>query len=395
MERKLIVTKMEQHICTACVENGDIVEFHMSPLKEEKVSLGDIYIGKVKKIVSNIHAAFIEISPGIECYYDLDANPHPVITKKIGKKELCQDEELLVQVSKEAVKTKVPTVTSKISFPGIYTVLTSGDVHTGVSHKLDNNERERLFEILGPYKGKNFGIIARTNAKGIDEKVLIAEIQKLKEQHDRMIQYAENRTVFSCLKKAEPAYIADIRNVFMEGLVEIVVEESDLFEEIHSYMDEFWSEGKKLLSHYQDSLLSLHKLYNLDQELARALSERVWLKSGAYLVIQPTEALTVIDVNTGKCVTKKDKEEQYLQINVQAAVEAARQIRLRNISGIVIIDFINLKDKGKMEYVLKKLNQELKKDRIKTILIDVTQLQLVEITRQKIRKNLLESMRIE
>lgn len=391
MERKLVITKMEHHICTTCIENGTIVEFHISPLENQTVSLGDIYVGKVKKIVPNIRAAFIEIKPGIECYYDMDSNPDPFFTKKIGKKELCQNDELLVQVEKEAVKTKAPTVTSKISFPGKYVVLTSGDVHTGVSHKLDASERERLFSLLAPYKDETYGIIARTNAKGIGEDLLISEIEQLKSQHDQLLLHANTRTVFSCLKKADASYLADIRNVFVEGLVEILVEDHLLYEEIHSFMETTWTEGLKLLTHYHDKTLPLQKLYNIDQELNRALGEHVWLKSGAYLVIQPTEALTVIDVNTGKCVTKKNKEEQYYQINVQAAVEAAKQIRLRNISGIVIIDFINMKDKDRMQEVLKKLNQELKKDRIKTILVDVTKLQLVEITRQKIRKSLKES----
>ena len=141
---------------------------------------------------------------------------------------------------------------------------------------------------------------------------------------------------------------------------------------------------------YEDKILPLHKLYGIEAHLDNALRERVWLKSGAYLVIQPTEALTVIDVNTGKCISKKKDDEAYLKINLEAAKEAARQIRLRNLSGIILVDFINLSKEEYMDELLRVFRQELQKDPIATSLVDVTKLQLVEVTRKKVRKPLHE-----
>ena len=146
---------------------------------------------------------------------------------------------------------------------------------------------------------------------------------------------------------------------------------------------------------YEDALLPLHKLYGIEKHLADALKEHVWLKSGAYLVIQPTEALTVIDVNTGKCVSKKKDEQAWLTINMEAAKEAARQIRLRNLSGIILIDFINMKESDLTGELLSYLQKELRKDPVETVLVDMTKLQLVEITRKKIRKPLRETYQHE
>ena len=166
----------------------------------------------------------------------------------------------------------------------------------------------------------------------------------------------------------------------------------ELYKEVQSYLLEMQPEDIEKLRLYEDKLLPLHKLYSLENHLKNALHERVWLKSGAYLVIQPTEALTVIDVNTGKCISKKKDEQGYLRINLEAAKEVAKQIRLRNLSGIILVDFINLKEESSMEELLGFLQKELKKDPIVTTFVDVTKLQLVEITRKKIRKPLHETI---
>ena len=175
--------------------------------------------------------------------------------------------------------------------------------------------------------------------------------------------------------------------------IEIVVEDVELYEEIKTFLEKHQPEDLKNLKLYQDKLLPLHKLYSLEKEIEHALNERVWLKSGAYLVIQPTEALTVIDVNTGKCVSKKKDDETMLKINLEAAREAARQIRLRNLSGIIVIDFINMDNENSMQALLEFFQRELKKDAITTTLVDVTKLQLVEVTRKKVRKPLHEAVR--
>ncbi len=387
MNRKIVITKFNQKILTTILEDENVVELHcMSDEKVQEAALGNIYIGKVKNIVANIGAAFVEIQKGVECYYSIEDNSNPIFTQKAGKKALSVGDELLVQVSKEAVKTKVPTVSSKIELSGKYAVLTSGDVRIGASMKLGKDERERLTAIAKQFESTEYGIIMRTNAKDMSAAVLVKEIEKLIHEYHSLIQAAKTRVCFSCLRKAPKQYLTELKNLRQEGLSEFVVEDREIYEEMKEFLSENQSEDLDKLRLYSDQLLPLHKLYSIEKHVENALKEKVWMKSGAYLVIQPTEALTVIDVNTGKCVSKKKDEKEYLKINVEAAKEAAKQLRLRNLSGIIIIDFINLSKKEYMDELLEILQNELKRDPVAASYVDMTKLQLVEVTRKKIRK---------
>ena len=387
MKRKLVITKLDNKIVSALYENGEAAELHCTKKQDASAfELGNIYIGKVKNIVGNISAAFIEIAKGVECYYAIPENNAPIFTHKVGKKPISVGDELLVQISKEAVKTKVPTVTSKLSFTGKYCVLTSGDTRIGASLKLEKEERERLLQIAKKYSSEKYGLIMRTNAKDISETVLRAEVEHLICEYEKLVSAAQMRVCFSCLKMAPQSYLTDLKNVPQEGLQEIVVEDAELFKETKSYLETYQPEDLEKLRLYEDKMLPLHKLYNLEKQIEKALKERVWMKSGAYLVIQMTEALTVIDVNTGKCIDKKNDDKAYLKINKEAAKEAAKQIRLRNLTGIILIDFINLSSKNLTAELMDYFVRELKKDPIATTLVDITKLQLVEVTRKKIRK---------
>lgn len=387
MNRKLVITKLDRKILTTVLEDEQVVELHCThEEKQTEAVLGNVYVGRVKNIVGNINAAFIEIARGVECYYAISENKKPIFTKKVGKKPLCIGDELLVQVSKEAVKTKVPTVSGKLEFTGKYAVLTTGDTRIGASSKLPKDERERLIQIAKPYSSEKYGIILRTNANGMDEEVIKAEVEKLIQEYEHVVGISQTRVCFSCLKKAPKQYLTELKNIYQNGLTDIIVEDTDLYEEIKEYLEQYQPEDLEKLRLYSDKLLPLHKLYSIEKHVENALKERVWMKSGAYLVIQPTEALTVIDVNTGKCIDKKKDDGAYFKINMEAAKEAAKQIRLRNLTGIIIIDFINLSSKDMTDELLQYLQKELKKDSVATTLVDITKLQLVEITRKKIRK---------
>lgn len=391
MNRKLIIAKIEDHIVTTVLENEKIVELHMSNYAEDDtVKLGNIYVGRVKNIVANINAAFIEVAPGVECFYAIGENPTPIFTKKIGKKPLCIGDELLVQISKEAVKTKVPTVSSKLNLTGKYAVLTYGDTRIGASAKLPKEDKQRLVEVATEYATSEFGIIMRTNAKDSESVLLRAELTKLCKEYQVLKEQASTRICYSCLVGAPKEYLSELKNIYQEGLTDIIIEDKTIYIEAKAYIEKEQPEDADKLRLYEDKLLPLHKLYGIESQLTNALKERVWLKSGAYLVIQPTEALTVIDVNTGKCTGKKKDDEAYLKINLEAAKEAARQIRLRNLSGIILVDFINLSKEEYMDELLRVFRQELQKDPIATSLVDVTKLQLVEVTRKKVRKPLHE-----
>ena len=389
--------KTEGQIRTFFLENDEIVEIHCAPADEESAGrhlLGNIYVGKVKNIVPNIGAAFVEIESGVNCYYDMKDAEHAVFTHKIGKKPLCIGDELVVQISKEAVKTKAPTVTGNISFTGRYAVLTHGNTRIGVSSKIPKKVREEYKERLRQFQNDRFGIIVRTNAKDAPFQDVLDEISRLKAEYEKIMSAAPTRVCFSCLRSAPPSYISDLKNVYMEGMEEIIVGDPELYTRIQALFAAEIPEKEDLLRLYDDSAFPLGKLYSTQTAIEKALREKVWLRNGGYLVIQPTEALTVIDVNSGKSAGKGKNEEGILKINLEAAREAARQIRLRNLSGIIIIDFINLESEENVGLLLKEFRMRLAGDPIQTTLVDITPLNLVEVTRKKVHRPLYEQIRM-
>lgn len=396
LEQKIIITETKGRRLTALFENNKVVELHYSSDKTKPYRLGEIYVGKVKKILPNKAGAFVEIGNHMECYYSLEEKCTPIFTAKYGKNALVAGDELLVQIHTEALKTKQPSVTGNLSFTGKYAVITSGNHTAGVSNKLGKVKKEELLawwkETAPSFPGK-FGIIFRTNAGEAPKDQILTDIQKFYTEYEQIIQYGKTRTCFSCIRKAEDSAISILRDLRQDSLKEIVVdavcENGELYRETESFLKRELPEDLSLLRPYTDASYPLVKCYNLEQETNLALLERVWMKSGAYLVIQPTEALTVIDVNSGKCQKKK---QAFLQVNYEAAEEAARQIRLRNLSGIILIDFINLSDMSEKEALMKHLQEQLYLDRNPGKVVDMTKLQLVEITRKKIRKTLTESL---
>lgn len=397
MKRKILIEKRDGRIRTYFCEDGDIVEIHSTSLSgssDHRHRLGDIYIGKVSNIVPNIGAAFIEIEKGVNCYYDMKDAGHAIFTHKAGKKSLCIGDELVVQISREAIKSKAPTVTGNLSFTGRYAVLTHGNTRIGVSSKIPKALREAFKQDFSSLENDTYGIIIRTNAKDASAEAVRSEIRALQNDYEDLIRTAPTRTCFTCLKSAPPSYIADLKNVYMEGMEEIIVGDRDLYKRIRLYFQSELPEKLDLLKLYDDPSFPLDKLYSTQTALDKALSEKAWLKTGGYLIIQPTEALTVIDVNSGKTASragaKSDAEAGALKVNLEAAREAARQIRLRNLSGIILIDFINLSEDQNTAKLLSEFRCHLSRDPVQTTLVDMTALGLVEVTRKKVRKPLYE-----
>lgn len=393
LERKLIITREPEGILTSFLENGRPAEFRIEK-EDPPFQLGDIYIGKVKKVVKNIQAAFIEIAKGVECYYSIQENPSPIYTGKMNSDRLVAGDELLVQLSRESSKTKVPTVTSCLNLTGKYVVLTWGKRGIGVSGKIPGEQKEEYRRLLLPLQNRPYGFIIRTNALEAEAETVIREAEELEERFGRLRETALHRTCFTKISGAAPAFLTAIRDAYRSGNLEIVTEDEGLYERISSYLEAQEPESLSSLRLYRDPLLPLSKLYSIRESLEAALRQKVWLKSGAYLVIQPTEALTVIDVNTGKYDgKKKNSQDTFLKINLEAAKEAARQLRLRNLSGIIIIDFINMTRREDQELLLNQLSAHLKKDPVTAVLVDMTPLNLVEITRKKVRRPLSEQLK--
>lgn len=387
MGNKLLITKLirnnVEYIATALYSEKQLLELYLEPVEQESI-LDNIYVGRVKDIVKNLNAAFIEIAPGKPCYYSLEDCHNPVYVKKINSPRMVQGDEVVVQVVKENIKTKPPKVSTNLTFTGTYLILTTENTSLGISRKLPTEERERLRELLEPYKNDRFGIVVRTNAAQAEPSAIFKEYEVLKQEYEQLIQTAMHRTCFSCLKKSPPEFLAILKNLHSSELEEIMTDEPEFLTQIeatgfHATL-------------YEDKLLSLNSLYSLEARLQEALKERVWLKSGGYLVIQPTEALTVIDVNSGKSIVKKKVQEHYLNINLEAAKEIAHQLRLRNISGIIIVDFIDMKEQRAKDELMLQLKQFVKTDRVPVQVIDMTRLNLVELTRKKVRKSLREQI---
>lgn len=399
-----VVSRRGSQIFSFLLNGSKAVEIHCDACRKDSI-LDEIYIGKVQNIVKNISAAFVEIAPGTVCYLPLEDLKHPVYTKKGTSQNIQQGDELLVQVKREGIKTKAPAVTTNLTLHGKYALLTTGNTQISVSSKLSKEEKERLLRVVkdnssadnGSLEGMSageraYGWLLRTNAGGASPEVIKKDLLRLQTKYGELMKTAQYRTCFSCLLARPSAYLKRLSDLYTEEVDEILTDDRELFEQMTEYFQENQPEDTAKLRFYEDRLLPMEKLYSLDHHLKEALGERVWLKSGGYLVIQPTEALTVIDVNTGKFTAGKKKEAAFLKLNQEAALEAARQIRLRNLSGIVIIDFINMEEKESEVQLLKTLDDALRRDPIRTTLVDMTKLSLVEITRMKKERPLHESV---
>lgn len=390
MDSTRIITYIREDVLAdALYEDGRLMELSLIPKGKESL-LGNIYIGKVKNIVKNIQAAFVEIENGVICYLPLEEIKMPIYTKPKKQERLAEGDELLVQVSREAVKTKAPSVTTNLNLTGKYLVMTTGNQTVGFSSKLKGGEKERLRALVSSWQRPMAGLIVRTNAAGAGEEELLKEYERLLKQYEFLTEKAVHRTTFSCVLRSRPAYLASILGSRSERLKEILTDEAELYGQIREFLTDEMPEDSGKLRFYEDHQLSLKALYRMEKDLMEALSEKVWLKSGAYLVIEPTEALTVIDVNTGKYTEGKDKQETIRKINQEAAREITRQLRLRNLSGMILIDFVDMAGKEEPEKLLALMREQLQNDPLKAAAVDMTALGLMELTRKKQKKTLLE-----
>lgn len=403
MNKRFVITNAELNkrnfqVFAEYDDHNRLLDVTCEPDGQESI-LGNIYIGRVKDIVSNLNAAFIDIGSHVTCFYALEDLKCPIFTHKIGKKPLCEGDELVVQITKEAVKTKFPVVSTNLNFAGNYVILTTENHKLGVSGKLSKEKRAFLIELFSQEDFTNYGLIVRTNAGDASADVILSEYQQIRQEYEALIQTCKGKTAFSCLKMADPFYMKAIRSRTFDETDQIITDDSLVYQKLKSDICEQKSvESKDFhpfsfeLRMYEDRSYPLSRLYPVASGIEDALKERVWLKSGAYLVISPTEALTVIDVNSGKNVASKNKQENILKINQESAIEIARQLRLRNISGICIVDFINMKSKADMDALMHTFRVALREDPVSTQLVDITKLGLVELTRKKEKKSLYEQI---
>lgn len=392
MESKLVITKSPSYVMSALFEDGKLCELNFDSDTENSI-LGNIYTGRVKNIVKNINAAFVEIGEGILCYYSLNENKNHIFLTPKKTDKLVAGDEILVQISRENIKTKAPTATAQLTINGKYLILTAGKNRLGVSNKItDVKKREALKEAVRPYLKDDLGFIIRTNCQYAKIGEIEQEALTLSSQYRELIETAKYRQSHTLLYRAPSGYLSQIKDLNAVSLQKIVTDSREIYETTAEYLKKYQPEDVDKLSFYEDPLISMCALYHLKKSVEDAFHERVWLKSGGYLVIQPTEAMTVIDVNTGKALNKKKMEEHFLSINLEASKEIAHQIRLRNLSGIILVDFIDMEKEENREYLKRELTLLLEKDRIQTTLVDITRLNLVEITRKKTKKPIYEQL---
>ena len=355
--------------------------------------VGNIYVGKVQNIVKNINAAFVEVSGKQICYLPIAENEKPVFTDG-GKHPIRVGDELIVQIVKDATKVKAPLATVDFNLTGKYLVLVRGKHVLGISSKItDENARNRLKKLLADSVSDDYGFVVRTNAENADDEAITAELEQLRADYARIAGDGCHRVCFSKLYSSPPSYIREVRDGYSDEIDSIKTDDPEIYEELRDFLETTNDRELSKLEFYEDRNLSLSALYSIENRLTKALQEKVWLDSGAYLVIQPTEALVAIDVNTGKATAGKHNiEETFFSVNCEAAEEIGRQIRLRNLSGIIIVDFIDMKEEEHKKLLIKKIRGVLAQDRVPCHFEDMTALNLVEITRKKTRRPLYEQM---
>ena len=408
---KLIITRWNGRVLTALGSGKEIVELS---LEEETSILGNIYIGRISRIVKNLNSAFVDFGEGLTGYYSLADNPVSLLAssgavpslsahaakddtaslslRNISSQSLKGGDSILVQVAKDAVKTKDPVLTSNLNFAGKYAVLTIGKKSLNFSSKIhDRTWKDHLRPKLEEVIGEETGVIVRTNGYGMENE-LLAEVSGLLRLYREIRAAASYRTCKSLLYQAEPEYIKSLKGSRTGSLGEILTDQKDVYDGIHRYLECYQPEDTDKLRYYEDPLVSLACLYSFKGVMDQACQKRVWLKSGGYLIIEQTEAMVVIDVNTGKYSGKKNQADTIRMINLEAAKEICRQLRLRNLSGIILVDFIDMKEEEDKALLMEKLQEFAEPDPVKTTVVDMTQLNLVELTRKKGKKPLWEQL---
>ncbi len=385
--KQFVFTEWNKKKLGILFEDGKAMEIRCY---EDGSILGNVYRARVSNLSPNINAAFVDIKKGESCYLSMDDYHGGKL--KVG-------DLVTVQVVRDKIKTKRYAVTTDISLQGDYAVTTLF-APVGVSSKITDSARKKELKTLMQnlliaeqdaqlylaegnvaeierIKKFTLGGIIRTQAEHAEDAAITREIEGQARLLYSIMKKSEYATQYTCLYHTEVEYIKDIRRLQALQDVEIVTDIPEVTEaipEIPLYTDEY----------------TLTLRYSLASLLEKTLSKRAYLKSGAYLVIEPTEAMTVIDVNSGKSIKGKNAEEQFLKINMEAAKEIARQLRLRNISGIVMIDFINMKEESHNHELMKKLAEYVRTDPVRTTVVDMTKLGLVELTRQKGKRALHE-----
>lgn len=388
VEKKQMLISSSNGVSKVAILEGPTLVQYYSSENNGKSKVGNIYLGKVKNVLPGMEAAFVsfgEEKNGVLYVADIEGS-----TKNSKIENLLKvDQEILVQVVKDAMGEKGARLTGQISLPGRYLVLIPNSKTKGISRRLPDNERERLDKIIRKIKPNNFGVIVRTAAEGVSEESLKVDIEKLVEEWKTVSNY-QSGDAPKLIHKEPDVSIKVIREHLNSTFKKVLIDKKSQHDQVKEYVKLTSPEILDIVDHYDDQL-GLFERYHIEDQIKKALDRKVWLPSGGHLIIDRTEALTVIDVNTGKFVGKNSLEETVYENNLEAAEEIARQLRLRDIGGIIVIDFIDMESHKKQQNLLNKFKQELAKDKTRTQVFDISRLGLVEMTRKNVAAGLIES----
>jgi ribonuclease E len=389
------VTAEATHV--AVMEGRQLIEHYVSRKADDASQIhGNIYMGRVENVLPGMEAAFVDIStPKNAVVYRSD-----VIVPEGQNKRSARIEEvlkarqlILCQVTKNPIAHKGARLTQEVSLPGRFVVLVPNSTTYGISKRLPDDERKRLRKILDKAKPKQHGVIVRTAAQNITAEEIQRDVARLLRQWDQIEALAKSQTKPGLLYREPDVATRIVREEFNADHRSVVVDDRKLFEELSEYVTSVSPALADRIEHYDPAAegLSLFERHHVYEQLHKALDRKVWLPSGGSLIIEGTEALTVIDVNTGRNVGKSSLEETVFRNNLEAAEEVARQLRLRDIGGIIVIDFVDMDVKKHRDEVLKIFKAALARDKTRTHVAPISDLGLVEMTRKRIGEGLLES----
>jgi ribonuclease G len=408
MSSEIIVNAGREETRVALLENGLVTEIYVDRKKDRGIA-GNVYKGRVMKVLPGMQAAFVDIGLEKSAFlyvgdvYDSTSEYTPMMEDEGLELEvepkrkrhanqiedmLQEGQEILVQVSKEPISTKGARVTTYISIPGRYLVMMPGVNHIGVSRRIENvEERRRLREIVGQRRKPNTGYIVRTASQGRSEEEFTADIEFLGRLWENIQRKKERTSAPALLHNELDLVFRVIRDVFTADIDRMVIDADDEYQRVKDFVDSYIPGlGRRVKPFDGDDPIFEH--YGVEIEISRALGRKVWLKSGGYIIIDQTEALTTIDVNTGRYVGKRSLEDTILKTNLEAVREIAYQLRLRNIGGIIILDFIDMEREDNRRKVYSALQEALANDKAKTTISHISPIGLIEMTRKRIRESL-------
>ena len=383
----------------AVLEGRSLVEHYVGSLEPDDTAIdGNIYLGKVQNVLPGMEAAFVDIGTpknGVLYRGDVAFDPNDVEESHPRIERLLKNgQSVLVQVTKNPIGAKGARLTQEVSLAGRFVVMVPGQPETyGISKRLPDDERKRLRRVLEGLRPPDAGLIVRTAAEGATDVELRRDVERLRAQWEQISRVAARAKAPSLVYREPTLVVRVIREEFTKEYRGVVIDDRDLYEQVRGYVEAIAPELADRVEYYdlEEEGLPEYERFHVQEQLLKALDRKVWLPSGGSLIVESTEALTVIDVNTGKNVGRSNLEETVYRNNLEAAEEVARQLRLRDIGGIIVIDFIDMEIRKNRDEVMRAFREALARDKTRTQVFDISELGLVEMTRKRISEGLVET----